>query len=202
MIGGRPCDFRSPRPRAVAEWIQPARLVQDLLTLAVDSPCALLRQTLVPSEETMSDRRLSARSEVLLYTRQLTVGQPTAPGAIANDGLFSLRDIEFADVLPTWRTVVQRHTATCNMVLGLHDEGGGYIQTQVLTAVTAAEAMHKALFGGRVTLKERLAGLAATPYPRLVERVVPNRKPGHNRRRMRAMALRIAGRRQVIRFLS
>ena len=70
--------FASTRSRNVDEWDEIARMAQDLLSLATFSPCAVLRQTLIPDDAKIASDP-TARSEVHVYTKQLVTGAPNEP---------------------------------------------------------------------------------------------------------------------------
>jgi hypothetical protein len=111
----------------------------------MDAPCAVLKQTLITSEGARNATNPPARSEVLVYTHELVQGQPDEPAVEAREALFTLRDVQFGAVLPTWVEIQQRVTMACHMVLGLKYTSEGYAETKLLTAVGAAEVMHRKL---------------------------------------------------------
>jgi hypothetical protein len=53
--------------------------------------------------------------------------------------------VDFATVVPRWFEVYEQFRVACDMILSLIYVPGGYIQTQLITAVAAAEAMYDAL---------------------------------------------------------
>jgi hypothetical protein len=137
--------FESQKPRKLDDWLEFVDLVQDLVSLSVDAPCAVLKQTLITSEAARNATNPPARSEVPVYTRELVHGQPDELAVEPREALFTLRDIEFGAVLPTWAEVQQRVTMACHMVLSLKYISDGYAETKLLTAVGAAEVMHRKL---------------------------------------------------------
>jgi len=59
--------------------------------------------------------------------------------------LFTLADVQFENVMPRWFEVRDRFRPAINLLLGLRYIPGGYLETQLLTVVGAAEAFHLAL---------------------------------------------------------
>jgi ApeA N-terminal domain 1 len=137
--------FESQKPRPLADWLDLVDMVRDLVSLAMDTPCAVLKQTLLTSEVARDATDPPARSEVLVYAHELVQGQPEETAVEAREALFTLHDIEFGAVLPAWAEVRQRVTMACHMVLGLKYISEGYLETKLLTAVGAAEVMHRKL---------------------------------------------------------
>ena len=133
--------FESKEPRKLDDWLDCVDLVQDLVSLAMDDPCAVLEQTLITSEAVRNATR-GTRSEVAVYNRQLVHGQPDKPAVEAREALFTLHDVELGAVLPTWANIRQRVAMACHMLLGLKYISEGYAETKLLTAVGAAEVMH------------------------------------------------------------
>ena len=139
--------LKSVRPRSAGEWMEAARAFQDLLSLAMDAPCAILRETLIPSDALLSDEQAGSRRELPLYARHIVVGDPDASGVRGGDALFTLGvdGVSFDTVVPLWLATRDKFRITLDMILGLTYVEAGYIQTQLITAVAAAEAMHEAL---------------------------------------------------------
>ncbi len=140
-------ELRSEQPRTAEEWSDAAQGFQDLLSLAMDSPCAILRMTLIPTPELFESRNAEARAQIRIVSRHIVVGDPDASGVAGEDALFTMgvEGVEFESFIPLWLTVYTRFRVTLNMILGLRYVDAGYVQTELMTAVAAAEAMHDAL---------------------------------------------------------
>ncbi|WBP92927.1 hypothetical protein O6072_25070 [Mycolicibacterium neoaurum] len=139
-------QFQSKEPKALGDWINYVPILQDLLSLALDTPCGVVRQVLIPAADIFEDAAYDASARILLLTNEMVVPRPTEPGIQSEDALFTLKDVDFAKVLPAWLAVRRQFLATCNMVIGaMYLSDPGYLASQVVTAVTAAEAMHRAL---------------------------------------------------------
>jgi hypothetical protein len=137
----------STNPKSVAQWGETEKQFQDLLTLAMDKPCAVLSETLTPSDALREDENTEAGGEVTLYSRHITVGDPEAPSVESREAFFTLatEGVDFHTLIPRWVSVNNRFRTACDMILGLRYVERGYLQTQLITAVAAAEAMHAAM---------------------------------------------------------
>lgn len=166
--------FSSTASRTAEEWEEVGRLAQDLLSLATFTPCALLRQTLIP-DDAKRESDATARSEVHLFAKQLVAGAPDEPAMDPWEMLFNLSDIDFETLLPDWSKVRDMLRPTCNMVLGLKYIPEGYVETKLLTVAGAAEVMEGSLSRGQDrplpvpkdryrTLRKELLCLAPAEY--------------------------------------
>lgn len=119
--------IKSSQPKSITQWGESAKQFQDLLTLAMDGPCAVLSETLTPSEALRNDDKAEARDEVALYARRINVGDPGAPSVEAREAFFTLATggVDFHTLIPRWVSVNNRFRATCDMILGLRYVTGG-----------------------------------------------------------------------------
>jgi ApeA N-terminal domain 1 len=62
---------RSSEPRSVDEWMETAQIFQDLITLAMDGPCAVLKEALIPTDELRDDKESLTRDEIAVYARHV-----------------------------------------------------------------------------------------------------------------------------------
>jgi len=188
--------LRSPQPKSLDEWTETAHVFQDLVTLAMDTPCAVLKQSLLPSDALQADRQCAARSEIDAYANHLVKGDPDASGIQAGKALFTLGTdgIDFETIVPRWFAVRDQFRTTCDMTLSLAYGTGGYLETQLITAVAAAEAMHEALRVDPPMPDDEFKALKKT----LLDRVSRNRqqwlsdKLGQNRHTLRQRLLHLA----------
>lgn len=186
----------SPEPKSIDEWDGIAKVFQDLLTLAMDSPCAVLRETLAPAEVLRNDREAQARDQIVVYARHIVVGDPAASAVATREALFTLgtKGVEFHTLIPRWLEVNTRFRVACDMILGLRYVKGGYLQTDLITAVGAAEALHQGLGFDPPMPKSEFKALKKT----LLGCVAEGRKPwlreklGHNTRTLRTKLLDLA----------
>jgi hypothetical protein len=137
----------STEPKSVDVWMETAGVLQDLITLAMDTPCAVLKAEVKPTDELKNDPNSAVRNQVVVYARHVVNGDPDASGAEGWDAPFILgvEGVAYEDVVTRWFKTHDRFRVACDMILGLIYRSEGYIQTQLITAVAAAEAFHQAL---------------------------------------------------------
>lgn len=133
-------------PAALRDLSQVVHAVRDLVSLATHRACGLLWLVLtLPQEEgERAEGYPVVPREVDVYAQQTVRGDPEAKVPL-HGGLFTCEDLPFETVVPRWLEIRDRFAATCNLILGLRYVPGGYLETQLTQAVTAAEAMHQAL---------------------------------------------------------
>lgn len=130
-------------PNSLADLRRTTHAMQDLLSLATHRAAGVLWLTLgLPPEE--HEECPSLPRDVSVYAEQRVAGDPLAK-APDHGVLFTANDLPFETVVPRWLEIRDRFAATVNLLLGLRYVPGGYLETQVSQAVTAAEAMHRAL---------------------------------------------------------
>jgi hypothetical protein len=122
------------------------KAITDLLTLTAHAPAGVLRQTL---RYKVSDERLlelGVEEETAdLFARQIHQPRSGAKETEAVEYLFTLDDVDLADLLPKWIELYKRTWLACGMLFGLRYIPEGYTQSRLMTSVTAAEAMHREL---------------------------------------------------------
>lgn len=133
-------------PASLAELRQTAHAMQDLLSLATHRVSAVLWLTLrmPPEDRERPEGYPVIPRDVSLYAEQRVLGDPLAK-ALDRGVLFTASDLPFEQVVPRWLGIRGRFAATVNLILGLRYVPGGYLETQLSQAATAAEAMHRAL---------------------------------------------------------
>jgi hypothetical protein len=151
----------SRQPRPLSDWLRMVDLLQDLISLAMDTPCAVLSQIVFPSDEAKNDPNAPARTEVPIYTQGILAAQPDGDAVRAYEALFTLNDRSFGAVLTRWVYVQKRFTMACHMVLGLRYMNRGYLETQLTTVVGAAEVFHRQLRKDPPIPKEEFAAMKA-----------------------------------------
>jgi hypothetical protein len=139
--------LRSTEPKSVDEWVRNAQFFQDLITLAMDAPCAVLKDTLTPTDKLRHDQELPTRDKIDVYANHVVKGDPDAQGVAGGDALFTVgvEAVDYENVIPRWFDVREQFRVACDMVLSLIYVPDGYIQPQLITAVAAAKTFHEAL---------------------------------------------------------
>jgi len=137
-------SFESKKPQPVSFWLEYIEMTQDLVAFAMDTPCAALKQTLLPSEA-IRNADPAPRSEVILYTKGIVAPRPDEPEVSPREALFTLHDIEFDAVMRRWVDLRHQFTMACHMIVGFKYVSRSYLENQLLTAAGAAEVMHRKL---------------------------------------------------------
>ena len=125
-----------------------AKAIMDLMTLAAHAPAGVIQETVQftpPEPHPATGEPMPKAVEVM--GQQIHQPRPSAKEAAPIDYLFTLADIEFSEVLPSWLDLHEQAWLACNMLFGLLlylQEG--YVASRLLTAATAAESLHRALY--------------------------------------------------------
>ncbi|GAB3422267.1 ApeA N-terminal domain 1-containing protein [Flindersiella endophytica] len=124
-----------------------AKVVQDLVSLATHRASAILwlRLRMPPEEQDQPEGYPTRDREVAVYFQGIVGGDADAKAVDHHAGLFTCHHIPFEEIVPRWWRVRERLLAASNMVLGLRYAPARYIEGNLLTAVGAAEVMHRAL---------------------------------------------------------
>ncbi|TWF80047.1 hypothetical protein FHX44_115984 [Pseudonocardia hierapolitana] len=140
-----------PEPRSawtlIDQWTKP---LQDLLTLAADTPCGLHDITLIrtdPPQQSPPDAEAPQGHPVKVeaYFAPLYRAKPDSKAVADHQALFTLKDISFADLLPTWFEMVDRLGPVIGMLLGQRYMARSFMENRLITAVAAAEGLHRRL---------------------------------------------------------
>jgi hypothetical protein len=119
----------------------------DLMTLAAHAPAGVIQETVQfrpPEPHPATGEPMPKAVEVM--GQQIHQPRPSAKEAAPIDYLFTLADIEFSEVLPSWLDLHEQAWLACNMLFGLSYIQEGYVASRLLTAATAAESLHRALY--------------------------------------------------------
>lgn len=136
-----------PRPSSLREATDSARLIQDLIALAMHRAAGVISLRLKrPKEESapISERPRQERNVDVIYSPTV-VGKPDEQAIDAHRVLFTCDALPFEDVIPRWLEVQEKLRAATNMALGLRYAPARYVENNLLTAVGAAEVLHRGL---------------------------------------------------------
>ena len=139
--------FQPPEPWSVTTAQEHAKMVQDLLSLALHRPCGLLwiRLKMPPEEHDYPEGYPVRDREVDLYAEQIVPAEPSAKAVQPHRALFTCAHISFEEIWPRWCEVRERCLRASNMILGLRYAPARFIEGRFLTATGAAEVLHRAL---------------------------------------------------------
>ncbi|MEV4689468.1 hypothetical protein MRBLWH3_003652 [Microbacterium sp. LWH3-1.2] len=142
-------QITSGQPRSLAGWTEELRSAGDLISLCGLTACGLLSIRLLlpatPERYREGDPRASVRNEVYVVQKRITQPNPTASALEARHFVVTLDDFDFETLMQRWFEVRETFSAARGMILGLKYVPGGYVETQLIAAVAAAESMHRAL---------------------------------------------------------
>lgn len=139
--------FKPNQPWSLGTARDHAKALQDLLSLATHRACGMLwlRLHMPPEDREYPEGYPVHDRQIDVYSEHTVTGDPTAKAVEHHDVLFTCNDLPFEEVVPRWLKVRGEFEAASNMVLGLRYAPARYIEGQLLTAVGAAEVMHRAL---------------------------------------------------------
>lgn len=124
-----------------------ARLVQDLIALATHRAAGVIWLRLKLAEgaaDSPSTRGPWDRNVDVIYSPS-KVGMHDAKAIQPHRTFFTCDDLPFEEIIPRWYKVRERLQPALNMILGLRYAPAQYIENNLLTAVGAAEVLHRGL---------------------------------------------------------
>ncbi|QEU93320.1 HEPN domain-containing protein [Streptomyces kanamyceticus] len=125
-----------------------ASLVQDLISLATHRAAGMiwLRLEVAESESVLlpGGRPKPKRRADVLYT-PTALGRNNAKAVDHHRVFFTCASLPFEEVVPRWCEARDRLRAATSMILGLRYAPARYVETNLLTAVGAAEVLHRGL---------------------------------------------------------
>jgi hypothetical protein len=151
MWESRFISFQPEEPWALSTALEHEKMVQDLLSLALHRPCAVLwlQLRMPPEEETELSQRfdfsLPERTIDVYYSRPLVVAEPSAKANRPDKALFTCEHLPFEQVWPKWYKVREQYFHASNLILGLRYAPPKFLELLLLTATSAAEVLHRAL---------------------------------------------------------
>ena len=133
-----------------------ASLVQDLISLATHRAAGViwLRLEVAGSESQLPDGRTLPRRRADVLYSPAALGKHDAKVVDHHRVFFTCDSIPFEEVMPRWCEAHGRLQAATNMVLGLRYAPARFVENNLLTAVGAAEVLHRNL------------RIDETPYPK------------------------------------
>ncbi|GAB2822284.1 hypothetical protein GCM10027022_10900 [Alpinimonas psychrophila] len=142
-------EFSSEEAKPLQHWLDLLGGIADLMSLSTLRACGLItmRVYLPPTPDRFpEDHPLrNERHEIEVYQQLLVTPKPDEKALNQRNLVLTLDDLSFEELLPKWLEVRGTFAAARGMILGLQYVTGGYIETRVVTAVAAAESMHRAL---------------------------------------------------------
>jgi hypothetical protein len=138
-------ELASPVPVSLDGFNERVKALADLMTLCAHAPSGALKRTLWFTGSEAHPAPGNGRGEVEVMGRQVHHPGPQADAPANVEYLFTLADVDFDVVAPAWLALHAGAPTACNVLFGLKYIGQGYAGTRLLSAASAAEALHQSL---------------------------------------------------------
>ncbi|WP_231494796.1 HEPN domain-containing protein [Cellulomonas sp. KRMCY2] len=135
------------QPFSLTVALEAAGSVQDLIALATHQAAGVIWLRLELAEigaASPADRPALHRSVDVLYAPP-ALGKHDAKAVEHHRVFFTCESIPFETIVPRWGEARGRLRAATNMIMGLRYAPARYIESNLLTAVGAAEVLHRGL---------------------------------------------------------
>ena len=119
--------------------------MQDLLTLCSYDACGSLKQSLIYRGSEAHPASTHHPIEVSVMGRQVYHPQPVENEPGHHIFLFTLAELDFAELVPRWLALKETARTACNTLFGLRYISTGYVGTRLLGVASAAEGLHQAI---------------------------------------------------------
>lgn len=134
-------------PFSMSEARTTASLVQDLIALATHRAAGViwLRLLVAGTESTRPNSHPAPRQHADVLYSPAALGKHDAKAVDSNHVFFTCASLPFEEVMPRWCEAHGRLKAATNMILGLRYAPARFVENNLLTAVGAAEVLHRGL---------------------------------------------------------
>lgn len=134
-------------PFSLSGALGTASLVQDLIALATHRAAGViwLRLEVAEADSVPRGDRPSLRRDADVLYSPSVLGKHDAKAADHHRVFFTCASFPFEEVVPRWCEAHGRLQAAINMILGLRYAPARYVENNLLTAVGAAEVLHRRL---------------------------------------------------------
>jgi len=134
-------------PFTLSTALEAASLIQDLIALATHRAAGVIwlqlevagTESILPNGQPLPRRRAD-----VLYS-PVALGKHDAKAVDPRRVFFTCEALPFEEIVPRWCEVHGRLKAAINMILGLRYAPARFIENNLLTAVGAAEVLHRGL---------------------------------------------------------
>jgi hypothetical protein len=121
------------------------KAMADLMTLCAQAPSGALKRTLTYTGSDQYPTTFGGLGEVEVLGSQVYQPSPQSTKSRLVEYLFTLDDVPFEVIAPAWLTLRDKASTACNVLFGLKYISQGYVNTRLLSAASAAEALHRSL---------------------------------------------------------
>lgn len=134
-------------PFSLIGALDAASLVQDLISLATHRAAGViwLQLELVEADTSPRRGRIALRRNADVLYSPSVLGRHDAKAVDHHRVFFTCESFPFEEVVPRWCEAHGRLQAATNMILGLRYAPARYVENNLLTAVGAAEVLHRGL---------------------------------------------------------
>lgn len=134
-------------PFSVSGALETASLMQDLIALATHRATGViwLRLEVAEPESALPDGRPGPPRHVDVLYSPAALGKHDAKAVDHHRVFFTCASLAFEEVVPRWCEAHGRLQAATNMILGLRYAPASFVENNLLTAVGAAEVLHRGL---------------------------------------------------------
>lgn len=134
-------------PFSLSAALGAARLVQDLIALATHRAAGVnwLRLTVAGQASVLPNGRSGPPRHAHLLYSPAALGKHDAKSVEPHRVFFTCDSLPFEEVMPRWCEAHGRLQAAIDMVLGLRYAPAQFVENNLLTAVGAAEVLHRGL---------------------------------------------------------
>lgn len=119
---------------AISDLLETLRPLQDLVTFAAQEPCGIISLN-------ASACTAGRRHDIQILFHGIAKVKPKEKASV--NFLFGFADLSFARLGRKWMQLFDEYSIPFNMTLGLMYWKSGPLETRIVTAVTAAEALHR-----------------------------------------------------------
>ncbi len=134
-----------PEACSLAEATVSAKSLQDLISLATHRAAGVIWLRLKLTEEGPGAERHPVERYVEVLYSPAVVGERDAKVIDHHKVFFTCDDIPFEEIVPRWCGVRDRLHAATDLILALRYSPAQYVESRLLMAAGAAEALHRAL---------------------------------------------------------
>jgi hypothetical protein len=147
-------DFDPPQPISHDALNTFSKDLQDLLTLCAYAPAASQGQSLIHPPTPEHPGHPEFDNEVDVMGPQIYRSPDSGRDKSLHHYLFTLADIEFAELIPRWLALKQNARMGSNILFGLRYISSGYVGARLLGVASAAENIHRSLRSGTTPLPD------------------------------------------------
>lgn len=138
---------------SLTEGTASAKSLQDLISLATHRAAGVIWLRLKLTDDGPGAERHPADRYVHVLYSPAVVGERDATAIEHHKMFFTCDDIAFEEIVPRWCEIRDRLKAAMDLILALRYSPAEYVESRLLMAAGAAEALHRAL------------GIEARPMP-------------------------------------